>query len=232
MRVSIDKIFIDEGYQRDPARTEDRAKKYGKHFDERKAGIVLLSLRWDGQYACVDGWTRTRAARYAGKSTILSHVYRDLTQEEEAEVYLACNRDSKSPSALDTFKAELCQGDKAALEIKKTVEVYGLRIGTNSDSPDTINAITALKRVHKMGDDSLLQTLGTIIRLWDYDQHAFQGRMIEGLAIYMRRYSLTELRVKKLQKLHAETILLRADADTNSKSRSFIVADEIRKAAR
>lgn len=193
--VPLASIFLDTSYGRCaiPPHVEGMAAEW----DEKAAAVVLLSLREDGRYACLDGWQRVNAKRLIDPSgTMRGNVYIDLTVEQEAHYFKKYNADRKPLRPFELFRSRLKEGESKALLINRIVESLGLILDDGRER-HALKAISAVERVFDMdGNGSLLRNVLLILRgAWEAPARdaparsdAFRAEALRGLALFLIRY--------------------------------------------
>lgn len=186
--VALKDIVLDESYGRVPSakKIDDMANSW----DGEAAGVLYLSLRKDGAYACVDGWHRVLAGRKAGVKTLPARVYIDKTLAEEAKLFDDMNRRRLKPNPNETFKARLAYREPVAVEINYLVRSQGLDIALDrSGHNGTIKGVASLESAHAiLGEKPFLDMLGLLRDGLGRGQGAFQGPAIYGMAHFLKRY--------------------------------------------
>lgn len=186
--VTLKDIVLDEAYGRTPS--TKAIERLANSWNREKAGVLYLSLRKGGIYACIDGWHRTLAGRKAGEKTLPAKVYIDLEIAEEAELYDAFNRMRLKPNPNETFKARLAYREPVAVEINYLVRSQGLDIALDrSGHNGTIKGVASLESAHAiLGETPFLDMLGLLRDGLGREKGAFQGPAIHGMAHFLKRY--------------------------------------------
>lgn len=185
--VPISKTFI-APYQR--GLDERWVEHLARHFNRDKAAVVYLSKRDDGRYAIIDGQHRIAALRKVegADATVPAWVYSYLGVSDEADRYLAYNRDRHKPSIFDEFKAELLEGDDDALGISSIVGANGMII-KNGPNKNGVQGISALRFVYRQyGPDMLDDVLSILHDSFGDAPGAIRASHIRGLAAFVYRY--------------------------------------------
>lgn len=189
--VRVADIFLDEEYGR--PLSEKWVATLASEWNRQALGVVYLSLRDDGMYACLDGNHRVAACRQVEgeDATVPARVYIDLTPKQEAGLYLEYNKNRRAPTQGDVFRAELPTGYKPALEIAQVVESLGLIVGVDGQKGEAkIPAISALRYVHRThGVNGLRKTLLTIRNTMGTGEGTFQADIIKAVAGFYARYA-------------------------------------------
>ena len=186
-KIAIKDLLIDPAYQREL--DESRVDAMSKKFDESRIGVPVVSLRKDGKFYVLDGQHRCEAARRAGlsDSKILCEVHNELTQAEEAELFLKLNNGRKTVGAYDKYRARMTAHEPIAVEFTRIVNSLGLRIGPGQ-SKNTINAILAIEFAHRR-NRNLHSTLNVLKRWGGGDESFFEGTMIKDMSCFLADYS-------------------------------------------
>jgi hypothetical protein len=159
-------------------------------FDPDKIGHPVLSKRGNDYYI-VDGQHRIEAAKkYLGagcwETQVLEcFVYTDLTEAEEAELFLSLN-DVMVVNAFDKFRVAVNAGRVDEVEINRVVIAAGLTISRESVA-GSISAVTALRRVYTRTDSNTLARVLLIIRE-SYGDAGFGAIVIDGIGLLCQRY--------------------------------------------
>lgn len=195
--LAVKELLVDNYAQRtyNPA----KAKSIADNWDERKIGVFQVSERSDGAYYVFDGQHRRGAMNLLEKETdkIEALVYKGLTIEEEAFLFLAYNADSTRPTPVDIFRLSVVAKDPAAVEILEVVRNHSLDVGYGGTNQ--IAAVAALRWVHEQGGAALLDQVLTIIeQAWSREAH--EGGLIKGLAHFLVKTKRDRIDVDALAK--------------------------------
>lgn len=106
-----------------------RVQEIIDNFKPDNVGVFTLSKRVDGLYYILDGQHRHKALSEIGVKDVVCHVYEGLDITQEAEHYLALNRDRKPPKAFDSFRVSLVKGEIESVEINEICEKNGIKLG-------------------------------------------------------------------------------------------------------
>lgn len=187
----VAKIFVDDAYAR--ALSDTHVQRLVSEWDRDKLGVVYLSLRDDGRYACLDGHHRVTACRIVEgeDARIPARVYIDLSVEQEAELFDAYNRIRRRPTPNQTLKARIAYGDRTALSVQAIVQQCGLTISFDGrPGKGTLKAVAALEAAYLQHGHAMLQdVLVTLRRGWGGDGAEITGTSIKGLAAFLLRYN-------------------------------------------
>lgn len=161
-----------------------------RHFRPELVQVLTVNHR-DGVLRLIDGQHRYLALRELAIESALCVVFEELTDEQEADLFVALNRGRLAVNAWDLWKQELRAGHQDCIAIKRIVEQANFKIVRHSGA-NHIHAIGALRRVWKLGGSRsawlLTNTFRWISRMWLIDEHALDGAVIEGTAIFIVGY--------------------------------------------
>ena len=189
--VRVGDIFMDDAYGR-PLR-EGHLDRLTRAWDRSRAGVLYLSMRSDGSFACLDGWHRCCACRAVegDEAALPARVYFDLDLRAEAALFAAFNKDRAAVKPGELFRSRMAAGEPAALEIHKIVTELGLSLSyTGKPSANTIQAISSIESVYsKYGGKMLRDVLLTLRNCMGDGAGAIQSSVIKGLAQFVIRYA-------------------------------------------
>lgn len=132
-------------------------------------GELLVSKRGDGSIRLMTGNHRWAARLLRREGHLLFHclTYTGLTVAEEAEIYLAQDKNKLRHTAADDFLAMVQANDPVALTIKDIVADLGLHItpyGAAGYGRTRIRAVSALLRAYETSGHDALYTALLLIR--------------------------------------------------------------------
>jgi hypothetical protein len=194
-RVPLSEIVTDERYQgvMQPAR---KIAAMARAWNERAAGVVYLSLRDnDNRYYVLDGKHRVAASRIANgdEAEIEAIVWIGLTLEEEAELFRITNKERRTPSGMEIFKAAVIARNQAAMEIDRIVRSAGLRLESGSTAlARDVKAIKAVEFIYAIyGRDMLRNVLTILAETFGQTErpNAIDLSSLKGLALFLARYA-------------------------------------------
>lgn len=185
-QIPLRDVGFDEDYQRDV--TSVRVQRIIREWDPTRCDAIKVSHR-GGRLYCFDGRHRVEAMRGLGISTWWAHVYEGMSKKDEARAFVLGQRDRAGLVAWDLFKADTTRGEAAVLSMIDIARQCGFDL-KRRNGPNHITAIGAIRRIHALGGDKLLEfTLQSMAKLWpgsrsDPKSLARQGIVIEGLATF------------------------------------------------
>jgi len=229
--IPVSKLVIDGRYQRQV--NDHRVGKMVENWKPSLVGTLEVSKRPNGTYAVFDGQHRLSAIKALSLKKAPCIVHKGLTVQDEADLFVRLQRDRRTATPVERFKAQVFSGDKFATDISDIITRCGFKVGTN---PGDLRAVTSAERVARgYGLEVLELTLGTIRDIWFGDDYALDAVIIGGLAMVLHDYS------DRWEDRHANRLRLQAPIDIKRRaqagggnfggSASTVVAAQIRKAA-
>lgn len=168
-------LTVNERVQR--ATIKARVRKLGREWDFRKVGVITISMR-DGVAYIVDGQHRWRAALECGygNSKALCHVYTNLTEQEEAALFIGLN-DARRVTPIENYEVGLVAREEPYVSIEATLNRFGLTVGNKSGA---IKCVDALRRAHNEG--VLPELCAILTGAWGGSIEAFDRIIVDGMA--------------------------------------------------
>lgn len=163
-----------------------RVNKLVREWSLDNVGALTVSIH-DRAAWIIDGQHRWLAAmeRGLGDTKAFCHVYRGLSEKQEAELFLALN-DSRTVSSLDKYLVGIVAEDEMCLGIRDSLAKYGLRIGpSNGDVRCIAEAIALYEKSPELLDD----VFATLIAAWGTRATAVERVIVAGVGIVMGRYN-------------------------------------------
>ena len=195
--LSTEDLIVDTNYQR-PIKLA-LVKAISEAWDWRAVRTLAVSLRLtaDGNtYAVIDGQQRFTAARECDIKRLPCQVYVDLTEKQEAELFLKLNNSMK-PSANDMFRAKLAEGDEEAklimMALNNTDWKLDLDLTFSKKSKyeygsKTISSATALVNIYRNGGILHLQSVLNIAHGWHSQHLAGSADILNGISTFLMKY--------------------------------------------
>lgn len=189
--IPLDKIKVDGidggGYQR-PINEED-AIRMAMEFDWNEFHVISVSDRGDGYFWCIDGQHRVAAVDLADnvdRTAIPALVYKGLTREDEARMYVSLNKKRKMTSPMNAWKARLTF-DEDVKEIEGIVEAYGFKVASGNGFR-SLGCVAMLETMYRdFGPHTLGQVLLVIARSFNMQDRA-TSLFIKGLGLVVGCY--------------------------------------------
>lgn len=177
--VGIDRLLVDESYQRSTEGKHSRSIIYGmiKCWDWRLCQPLAVARRADGTLYVVDGQHRLAGASERGDVPHLPCVI--TTHEDaadEASTFVALNRKRQRLSQGDIFNASLAAGDEAAHKVVAIVQRAGLSFARHATpaawKPGQIFCGPAIKNALRLhGETVVTNALAALAE-------AYQGKVL------------------------------------------------------
>lgn len=185
--VEMDKLFIDNIYQRDLSK--QKVNRLLKEWNEAVDLPVLVSKRDNGFYSVIDGQHRTIKKKIEGRLEVFCKVIEGLTIEDEAMLFTVTNKDRKSPSSGDMFRANLAAKDSLHMTIEDIVNKHNYELsfnGSTGNGTNKIQAVGTLKRIcERISQENLDKTLELINVIWGNNKDALSGQMLSGVSRFI-----------------------------------------------
>lgn len=184
-------LLLDHEIQRSEQKGEVNA--IAGNFRADATGAVIVSARPKARgtgedYYLVDGQQRRAAALAAGyDKQFLAIVYRGLTFEQEAELFLAYNY-RRAVSAWDKYKARVSAQEPLAMAVKEVLDLTAVPVGGSKG----FQAISTADKIiqEKNGRARLIWGLNTISEAYAGEGtdgstgNPYAGQVIDGFAIF------------------------------------------------
>lgn len=128
--VRIDRMVIDDTYQRELGRTNWTAiRKIAADFRWSRFSPVLLAPSENGKFAIIDGQHRVHAAAICGMETVPAMII-PIERSEQAAAFTWVNAAVTRISPHHIYKSSLASGEKWAVTARDAVEYAGCKLMT------------------------------------------------------------------------------------------------------
>lgn len=187
-KIKVSDLMVDYTYQRQPLKA--KISKIVKSFDPDLLGVIICSMRENGQIAIIDGSHRYHALVKMGLEylNINALVYIGLSLEEEAKIFALSNQEHTKPSTVDIFKAGIVSGDKLTIAINDILVKNGFYVGVGPGN-NKIRALVTLKRIYvNAGADILDQTIRIIKAAYGSNSDVMRDQLMSAVAVILHRY--------------------------------------------
>lgn len=209
-KVKANDLLIDLSYQRELVDT--KVNRIVREFNPKAVGVIILSVRENGDLYVIDGAHRVAALKKLGlgNEDVNSIVYFGLSIAQEAELFVLLNENRSKPKRSAIHKASAKAGDTASSEIEDMLSKLGLTIG---DKPGH-GIIRAVGLLHKVNDKISISNLEKALRIlrdaFGLHSSSFQAEFIVAISMIVVKYkSIDESRlVKTLSALGQPTYLI------------------------
>jgi len=151
--VSVRKLKRDPNYQRPISKsvTNTITKEFDYvRFEPLKVNINTMCI--------VDGGNRATAAVRRGMEFV-PVIYFDWTKRQEAEYFIKLNEKKNLVSAVQMFNAELCEGIKDSIAIKKMCDEIGITICTSHGKKGQCQFIGQIKSSYAKSPENTRRAL-------------------------------------------------------------------------
>lgn len=203
-QVRADRLHTDAKVQRQiiPARVKALAAK----LDLDALGVFTVSERDRGDLIVLDGQHRLAAllSHDMGEWEVTCHIYRGLSEAQEAAIFRRLN-DTRKITPYDDFSKGLVEGDAECVAINEIVEGHGLTV-RHAGRDGAITCITKIRQLYVSNNGvpngaTLDDTLGVAIEAWGLRYTAVEKNVLGGLAIVLKTYGEELERPKLIEKL-------------------------------
>lgn len=185
--LPIEDCIIDPRYQRE--KIEPHIERIKNDFDEAQFSVLEASARDNGEFAIFDGQQRLEArlrrireGMENGKVLLPSLVHEGLTPEQEAELFVELQRNRRSITPIERFKARAFYNDPIAVGMTELAAKFRYKIGTG---PQSIQAVVACERAYRRGN---LDKTFKVIDVWRGDPGALDAPLLQGVSRFLDLY--------------------------------------------
>lgn len=159
--IEISRLRVDPDYQRhilDSGRANIR--RMIEEFSWLKFGTLVVSSRPGGVYAVIDGQHRATAAKLHGGIEAVPCLIHKASVQEEAWAFFATNGNVTRVHALQSFRARVAAGDKAARNLVDICNSCGVVLAgypkADLEPGETMALGTIQSIVKRLGADVLV----------------------------------------------------------------------------
>jgi len=223
--LPINQLIIDHSYQRQVSNSF--VKKITASFDESLIGAIRVVTRKNKMFAVVDGQHRLSVLKALGYETIPCIVHPEMSFKEEVSMFHDLNQGIHKLTALEDFWAMVSSGNKDSIAILEIIEKNGLKVpkrsGEREGQKHSISAIGVVRQIVKNYKlDILDKTLDFVTKIWPANGEALTGQLLEGVAIFIKRYaSNPAYNTKNAQRKLAGLTLSIVIAKSRTQAKSF-----------
>lgn len=213
------RIALEAEYQRSIDLNYVRRLK--DNWNPHAMGVIYVSERADGKVVVMDGQHRLHAFRLfiptGTDPTVNCLVYRNLTPEQEAELFVVLNGNRLGPRPIQLYTASLKARRPEEVAIDAMVRAIGMRVA-DSNKDGQISCVLTLKHVVRLdGLDKLRLLLEILSGAYGKDKGGYTRAMIRGLNSFVDRFG------GLYDKEHLIDALRRTDPDLiQRQARSFL----------
>jgi ParB-like nuclease domain len=183
-------LTVDAAYQRsiDNTASQKLIIHIAKNWNWDLCQPLVVNRREDGTLAVADGQHRLTAAKMRGDIDVLPCVVCNLPDAaSEAELFVQFNRNRKTLSQIDLWKASVASGDQSASEITAALHAAGMRIANTSNTrdmkPGQMTNIGSIRRCHaSLGIDHLRAVLQILGEAFGSEPMPYNGTLFSGIS--------------------------------------------------
>ena len=212
--VNLDEIEKDSRYQR--ATSRDWVKLLFNNWCKDLVEDIVVSKR-NGKLYCLDGFHSVEAMRQRGIKKCWARVFEEMSPQDEALRFAALNKQRKSMTNVDVFKAQLFGREPIAQSINSILKRCGLYVGNHMRGNGcSVAAVKTLLDIHgKNGPTTLERIIHIITTTWsEREQRRVSNIIFRGLQfIYsQKRYDKIDDKrlITKLKEVSPDEIIRKA----------------------
>ena len=190
--VKPDDLFVDMSYQRETNLI--KVNEIMRAFNKNAIGVVILSIRENGDLFIIDGAHRVEALKKLGLggSDLNAIVYFDLTVEDEAALFVLFNNVRTKPKRADLHKASVRAGDKSYTEIDQMLYSHGFMIAKKPGN-NIIRAVASLYSIYnKSGLLGLERVILVLKGAYGVHSSGFQSELMSAVNMIIAANPLIE----------------------------------------
>lgn len=191
--LAVSELTVDPKVQR-TALNYGKVEPIMKNFNPNAVGRITVSVRDNGEKIILDGWHRNEAIRILtdNKGTIPARVFRGLSFEQEADMFLDLNTTNR-PKAHDAWRVRVNKGEPLATSVTTILGAFGWTVDSQAGN-GKFNAVAAVERIETLSrkidaEPGLVHaTILVITRAWGDNRHGVVGPIFEGIARFIAEY--------------------------------------------
>jgi len=187
-KIKVSDLMVDFTYQRMPINA--KINKIIKTFDPDLLGVIICSMRENGDVAIIDGSHRYHALTRMNQFDLCINalVYFGLSLQDEAKIFALSNQEHTKPSTVDIFKAGIVAGDEITIAINAILNKNGFYVGVGPGN-NKIRALVTLKRIYiNAGANILDQTIRIIKAAYGSNSDVMRDQLMSAVAVILYRY--------------------------------------------
>lgn len=176
--VLVSQLRIDTAVQRHEPDMK-RVAKLAEEWEDSLVGLLLVSVRDDGDMVVLDGAHRMLAARQRGITSLDAEVFFHLTTADEAALFGGRN-DRLKVSPLDHWRVRRLRGDKTVLAIEAVLREHDAQIGYRP--AEGYCCVGVLEELYRRRPQPFGQTIQLVERCWAQREEPRAARRAEVVA--------------------------------------------------
>lgn len=190
MDLDSRQIRVDTTYQRPVSDAE--IKTIIKNWNPNIQREPHVSFR-EGKYWVFDGQHTilSLVAKNKGKPvTVRCKVFYGMTQLDEAELFLLQDGNSRDVTPMQQLKTRYNMGDPKIVSLVHAVEGAGIKMIWSGGAKDNgVVCARSLERAYDtLGAIPFASMMKTITKAWDGDKVGLSGQMVDGMAVFYKKY--------------------------------------------
>jgi hypothetical protein len=184
-------LKIDPIYHATERFNEKRARVISQNWDDQKMGMITASQRGT-DLILIDGNHRRWAAIDQGIDRLFAKVYFDLSQAEEANIFIGLSA-AVPLSQLDLWQARRVYGDPIVLGVEGTLATMGCRVvrGGANASAVASRAVGTLERIYLASPVLLIDTVTLLRTAWPESTRALDSVLLQAVSSFLYCYRMT-----------------------------------------
>ena len=194
LEIPVNMMRVDEEMYQRPIKAHARA--IARNWSDDKCDAIKVNYRNDGYFYVIDGQHRREACLMREIDTLICVVYVGLTIKEEADIFVDGNTNSSKPNPYDTFKANICRGEKTDSIIKNVCDKYDVKVEKKKTKGHLQSVTVARDIVRQTGEEGLDWVMNVIKNGgWDIYHQAYSFMFMNMMKVlYMQnKNNLKEL---------------------------------------
>lgn len=204
-------------------RSDNVIRKILKEFSWSKFGAVAVVDNLDGSYCVIDGQHRITAAKeHPQVNEIPALIIQAETLADQAEAFLAVNRDRVRTNSMQEFFARVAAKEKTALKMRDVCERADVTIAKFAKVADTLApnetvAVAAISTsVNRYGDEAVERALKAIRTAYPDTPGQLRAGMIKALAEFFYIYG-QQIQDDRMQ----EVLVAKTPSEREAAARAF-----------
>ena len=187
-KVKPNDLLVDYSYQRETLDTKVNA--IIRNFNAKAIGVVILSIRDNGDLYIIDGAHRIEAMKRMnmGNLDVNAIVYFNLSLKDEADLFVLLNNNRTKPKRSALQKAAAMAGHENAVELNSVLEKVGLAFGDKPGDGIVRAIATANKVLNRLGKESLENSLIVLMEGFGSHSSSFSAELIEAISMILAKY--------------------------------------------
>lgn len=139
-------------------------------WDSVQAGHLRVSAQADGTFSILDGQQRWNAMKSLNDvrpgtfAKVPCVVYRGLTYEEEASLFVSWNTETAKPSPMEIFVGRIEAKDPQSVAIERIILGNGFHIGDSLKVSGALSSVMSLEDIYASWGEKVLDTTFKVMK--------------------------------------------------------------------